>query len=637
MKNIKSLMSSFVISTLVLSSLLLPQNFVLRANEIKNLWQNEKTETKVISKATIDEDFSPDHVIVTLNRETSRQFKTYTIKNFPELDLIGVEDLTSNTVDFVEQSYDKASKRFKDESTINRSVVIGGIITNSKVQVDVYEFRRILCLTIKDGSKEKVLEYIKVLEKRVDVLAAEPDYFLTQYATPNDPYFGSGDQWGLINIQAQSAWEIEVGKASTIVGVIDSGIDASHSDLTHNIHRNSPHTIYNTLHRDFTDDTVGGLSILEPTDATGHGTAVAGVIGANGNNGIGVTGVCWNIRLVSMQVFMSDGNGQRRWVIRAINYAASVGIEILNYSGGSRSTSEATALGIALDAYTGIFICAVGNDNNNNDSNYDYPSYFSSVNPRVISVGASDQNNKQSDWDNGNGWLTGKRSSYGQWSVSLFAPGSSILTTQNGNFYGYYNGHGNGTSFSAPFVAGVAALIKSKYPNLPSHLIKQSIMNGVDKFTTHPTIFNGWTGLGNLCASMGRLNAYKSLLEAQILWAQYSATPVFVGNYVIVNSNNVATAPTSASVDFGSWLGLDLTNHTVVVDFSYQCIFNYGLYTDYFMCTLSSNWQQLFTKHFEVRKVGNTIEFSFEKVWGMPPFLGPIFTSYVSITQVKII
>lgn len=172
----------------------------------------ESIEQKIYCKATLEDNFADDKVIIVLNKEATRQFRTYTPEDFPEIECSSVDDLTHFTVDY-------ARKKIRGEKT------------EKSMLVNVEEFRRILSLELKEKSKENVLKAIKQLEKRNDILSAEPNSVLTICATPNDPSFINGGQWGLNKINAPSAWEITKGTNTITVGVLDSGIESTHPDL----------------------------------------------------------------------------------------------------------------------------------------------------------------------------------------------------------------------------------------------------------------------------------------------------------------------------------------------------------------------------------------------------------------------
>jgi len=216
------------------------------------------TDVKTYSEATIDDDFADGTIMVVLYGGATRSFKNYSAEDFSELNLNSVTELTFSTEELL-----SAERK-------NRG-------TSMEINGDAY--RRILKLELAEPSKENVLEAIQLLEERTDVIYVGPDYAMKLCTTiPNDSYYLNGSQWGLNRIQAPYAWDISIGSSGVVVGVLDSGIDASHSDLTNRMYRGTPHTIQNTLHSDFTNG--NRIAVLEPTDSYGHGTHVAGIIGA---------------------------------------------------------------------------------------------------------------------------------------------------------------------------------------------------------------------------------------------------------------------------------------------------------------------------------------------------------------------
>lgn len=306
-------------------------------------------------------------------------------------------------------------------------------------------------------------------------------------------------RWGLIKINAPGAWDITTGSSNIIVGVLDTGIDTSHPEF--------PGRINTALGRNFTDDTVG------MTDPVGHGTHVAGIIGAAGNNGVGVSGVNWNVTMVSLRVFKNNGSGggtgTTAWLRDGINYAQNNNISILNHSGGGYTDDQSVLA--AVNNYTGLFVCSAGNDSYNTDINGipHYPSSYTCDN--LISVGASDSSDNIVSFSN-----------YGKTSVDLFAPGSGILSTYPVSLGSYINM--DGTSMATPMVTGVAALIKSINPNLSAAQIKSYILNNVD-------IVAAFSGK---CVTGGRLNAYKAVKGAASYYTPLSAGDV---HSVVVKSN----------------------------------------------------------------------------------------------------
>lgn len=217
------------------------------------------------------------------------------------------------------------------------------------------------------------------------------------------------------------------------------------------------------------------------TDTVGHGTHVAGIIGANGSFSE-LSGVCKQVTLVSLRVFKNEngkGKGKGEWVANAINYAQSKGIGILNFSGSGPADSLEQA---ALGNYGGILVTSAGNDGVNIDSNKTnyYPAAY--TNSNVIAVAASDYSNDLVSWSN-----------YGSTSVDLAAPGEGIASTYTGGT----GADRSGTSMAAPFVTGTVALLKVYYPNLTNTQIRACILSGVKQAS----------GLSGKVATGGVLNA----------------------------------------------------------------------------------------------------------------------------------
>lgn len=472
MKILKMKRNKLFVILVILMISLLPLSLFAATNF--SVFAAENTQTcEEFAKLSFGDNFFTDKIIIVLTEEETRQFRKYTPKDFPELDCIAVNDLTSSTVDYVRQ-------KLKGEKV------------QSQMMVNVNSFRRILSLELREKNKGHVLAAIEQLNKRSDIFSAEPNAKMEIHASPNDTKYINNEQWAISKISLQSAWDISTGTSTVKVAVLDTGIDAAHQDLTNRIFRDSPHNTTTTLHRDFTDGTSEGITVLEPTDPNGHGTHVSGIIGAQGNNGIGISGVNWDVRLVSLRVFNSSGQGNLEWTANAVNYAQSQGIPIINFSGGG--SSDLVALQTAISAYDGLFVVAAGNDDNNNDASPRYPTNYTSSN--IVSVGASDKNDNRSNWNGfGNLWglFGGSKSNYGATTVDIFAPGTDIISTVPGNKYQEMSG----TSMAAPVVTGVAALILSHNSNLTTAELKAAILDNA----TPVAVLNG------LCVTGGRLNA----------------------------------------------------------------------------------------------------------------------------------
>lgn len=495
---------SLMLSLLLLISLGIP----ITASAYSDSNTNVGRETKQLCNATIDDDFSDNRVIVAFNNDSSLELKNYTLDDFPEIGIKNIYDLSSYKVNEIKEKFTETQNTM--ENVLKNLPVLNFVYSNTNISnTNLYNqiklsinqeydtFHRILRITLNKNSKQNVLDVIHELENRSDVLFAEPDYKMTLNAsatntkTPNDTYLNN--QWAIDNIDLEKAWSITTGSSEVKVAIADSGIKSAHSDLKNNVDVN--------LSKSFVDNS-------PCTDELGHGTHVAGIVGAVGNNNRGIAGACWNVSLVSLKVFdSSGGQSDVSDLADAINYAQANDINIINYSGsfsGSKSNqNDCLLFQETLKNYDGLFICSAGNlliniddpslYSSNEFSNYKiYPSAFNYDN--IISVAAINQNN--SFW-----FEYAKGSNYGAQSVDLAAPGANIYSTYNGDTSDKYYAYMSGTSMAAPYVTGVAALIKSKYPTITTAGIKEAILDG----TVSRSALSGKVLTG------GSLNAYNAL------------------------------------------------------------------------------------------------------------------------------
>ena len=361
-------------------------------------------------------------------------------------------------------------------------------------------------LRIARVAPEQTLEAIAALKNQPDVLYAEPNYLLHADLTPNDPRYNGGEMYGLNKIGAPTAWNTTQGSANIVIGVIDQGIDFAHEDLSGNKFVNpAPGSIpgfsgdvngYNFVNNNGT--------IFSGNPMEDHATHVSGTAGAVGNNAIGVTGVNWNVRLMSLKFLDDGGSGSTSNAIRACNYARQMrelyissggtqgaNVRVLNnsYGGGGFTNSFLDAIN-ALNTAGILFVAAAGNISDDPEPNNDIvPHYPSSYNaPNVIGVANTNQT------DNLN-----SGSHFGANSVHLGAPGTSILSTVPGNAYAFFNG----TSMATPHVSGAAALLLAQNPNLTVAQLKNLLLlNGDPMPTVEQTITGRRLNVGNSMAAL---------------------------------------------------------------------------------------------------------------------------------------
>src|SRR5881628_3272127 len=336
-----------------------------------------------------------------------------------------------------------------------------------------------------------VKEALARYRKHPDVLYAEPDWIVHTQTVPNDPMFGT--LWGLNNIgqsggvvdadiDAVEAWDITTGSSAVVVAVIDTGIDYNHQDLSANMFRNTPDCNSNGIDDDrngkiddcFGIDTVNKDS--NPIDDHNHGTHVSGTIGAGGNNGVGVVGVNWTVRLMACKFLDAGGFGWTSDAIDCLEYVKlmkdrGVNIVATNNSWGGGGFSQALFDAIEAHRARGIlFIVAAGNELSNNDTTPSYPASYSLSN--ILAVAATTRTDALASFSN-----------FGRRSVHLGAPGSEILSTTPGNTYSIFSG----TSMATPHVTGVAALLAAQDPTRDWRAIKNLILAGGD---TLPSLVN---------------------------------------------------------------------------------------------------------------------------------------------------
>jgi subtilisin family serine protease len=356
---------------------------------------------------------------------------------------------------------------------------------------------------------------VKTLFSDETVYFIEPDFPVSALNVPNDS--GLVYQWYLQNtgqmggvigadLGAMSAWGQGTGQEEVVVGILDSGIDWQHPDLVDNIWQNlaedadgdgtvlvwdGSQWIFdpddeNGIDDDgngYVDDFVGWDFVNndnDPSDdhVSGHGTHVSGIIGARGNNGKGIAGIAWNVRLMGLKFLNSKGLGYTSDAILALDYALKMGADLSNHSWGGGASSQAFSQIIDQAASQNhMLVAAAGNNfGNDNDVAPLYPAGYTQEN--IIAVGASTNRDSIAGFSN-----------IGQNSVDIFAPGEGIYSTLPGGEYGYRSG----TSMAAPMVSGAIALLISHKGRLSPVKISRSLRNQARRNETM-TNASAWGG-----------------------------------------------------------------------------------------------------------------------------------------------
>ncbi|KAL4543308.1 hypothetical protein Ndes2437B_g01151 [Nannochloris sp. 'desiccata'] len=292
------------------------------------------------------------------------------------------------------------------------------------------------------------------ISKEPGVAFAEPDYDIVSLLTANDPSLSA--QWGIPKVSAPAAWDITTGSSAVKVCVIDTGVAQNHPDLIGNAVSG-----YNAI----TDSYSGGGD-----DDQGHGTHCAGVIGAKTNNGIGISGINWNVQVVPCKFLSSTGSGSTSDAIQCMYWChdtAGAAISSNSWGSGGSSTALYNAM-VDLGNKGHLFVVAAGNNAADNDgtSNVSYPAKYNL--PSMITVASTTSSDGLSSF-----------SSYGATTVHLGAPGSSIYSTIPSG-YGYMSG----TSMATPHVSGAVALMKAANPALTSSQLRSNVLANVDALSS---------------------------------------------------------------------------------------------------------------------------------------------------------
>lgn len=423
--------------------------------------------------------------------------------------------------------------RFKDQTLAATSL-------SARKSSILRSYKRLPLHHIKLPDDITVSEALTAYRNDPNVLYAEPNYRVRKLALPNDLRFGQ--QWNLPMIAAPAAWDIFVGSRATdsvIVAILDTGMAYTHPDLARNVWINPDEICGDGIDNDnngIIDDcygaNFGGFAPGDPWDddtSDSHGTHLAGIVGAVGNNSLGTAGINWSARIMAVKFLHGpDGSGDLSDALRSVEYALAKGARIINMSFEVESDSKALRDALAAADQAGaLVISAAGNLALSLDSHTVYPASIRSANN--IAVAASTRTDSLASYSN-----------YGRHTVDLAAPGGVTTGSANAILSTVWLNNGMtlyrttaGSSMSSPHVTGAAALIWGRYPSLSAYQVRARIMNGVDQGST----FSDTTVTG------GRLNLSKALMVND-LPAIFSVSPWLLpetGGTIMVEGVNFGT------------------------------------------------------------------------------------------------
>jgi subtilisin family serine protease len=367
---------------------------------------------------------------------------------------------------------------------------------------------------------------------------AEPDYGRHLDLTPNDPKYLDGTLWALNNygqgggtahadIDAPSAWDVLASASNVVVAVLDSGVRYTHEDLAANMWVNP---------RDGSHGWNALTGTNDPNDDNGHGTWMAGVLGAVGNNGKGVVGVAWQVQIMACKCFDSAGNGNDSAILACLDYARTNGARIINASWGSTAYGQALSNALYAARQDGILVVTTSGDVSRNiDVTPYYPACYGLDN--IVSVAYTTPND-----------TLGRYSGYGATNVDLAAPGVNIYAPTFTSDTAYFGSpYLQGTSYAAAYVSGALALMLNRFPGETHQQIIGRLLQATDPLPD----------LAGKCVSGGRLNLLYALSPPVRLLAAIAD-----GSFQLhVSSAPNQTCVIQASTNLTDWTGI-FTNAT---------------------------------------------------------------------------
>ncbi|WP_456401671.1 S8 family serine peptidase [Persephonella sp.] len=435
-------------------------------------------------------------------------------------------------------------------------------------------------------------QFISELKKRDDILYAEPNYILKAIALPNDPNFydSSGNpQWWWTVINAPEAWDVTTGSQTVYVAVVDTGVDYTHNDLKNNLWVNGDELLNTDNNNNGIDDgcedgtdndgngyiddcyginalcyqydqngnlvynnQLSGCLRSDAFDDDGHGTHVAGIIGAVANNNFGTAGVNWQIKIIPCKFLDSNGNGSIDGELICLDYinklktTKNLKIIAVNASYGGEYPGSDIEKNKISSLNGMLFVSAAGNEGDNNElisfnpCNYDLPNQ--------ICVGASDQTNNRALFS------LSLASNYGTQKVKIFAPGKEIYSTYLNNQFKSISG----TSQAAPFVSGAAALLYSFNQTLSVDQIKDKL---IYSGSNHPDKLSGYS---YSCNILNLKNLFQTSTEEKLCIDTNSITfgsiPVGTSESITVNVKNTGETPLNISSIYSTESSFKVSN-----------------------------------------------------------------------------
>jgi len=355
---------------------------------------------------------------------------------------------------------------------------------------------------------------MRAFRQRPEVVFAELDVVVPPDATPDDPYYAN--EWHLATVGANAAWDFTTGSNSVIIAILDTGMDLSHPEL-------GPKAVAGWNFNDNNSDN---------SDVNGHGTAVAGAAAAASNNAVGVASLAWNCLIMPIRISDANGSASYSAAANALIWAADHGARVANISYMMSDSSTVASAAQYFENRTGGGVVTVSAGN--------YSTFDSSPdNPYVLTISATDATDSVASWSN-----TGNN-------IDLAAPGTNIYTTTPGGGFG----SGSGTSFSAPVVAGAAALVLSVNPGLTGPEVQDILMRSADDLG--PAGWDAQYGWGRLNAAQAVAMAVDytggaSDVQPPSVAIVSPAAGATVGGMVTLSvaaSDDVAVASVSLSVD----------------------------------------------------------------------------------------